>query len=138
MSHDPVPNIRLRFVSILPLVRKTLRMPQDTNLLQKIADVTEPLLTRDLDSDVVLMAGEVFAELGLFGYRAGADTASGQSSHYKAVVSSNESITDKYLAHHIPPPDESLDKQKEEEEHSILVKEWTSEDHRRKCTNIYK
>jgi hypothetical protein len=132
MAHDHVPNIRLRFVSILPLVHKTLRMPQDTPLLQKIADVTEPLLTRDLDSDVVEMTGEVFAALGLFGFRAEVDSISNLRNSQSLNLDSNDSITDKYLTCHIQPPDESLDKQKEEEEHAILVKEWSSEDHRRK------
>lgn len=136
MANDPVPNIRLRYVSILPLVQKTLRMPQDTALLQKIADVTEPLLTRDLDNDVVEMTGEVFAELGLFGFRAGDEPTSRQTHLYNLPYDSNDSITDKYLTRHIPPPDDSHDREKEEEEHSILVKEWSSEDHRRKCIVI--
>jgi hypothetical protein len=131
MAHDPVPNIRLRFVSILPLIHKTLRMPQDTPLLQKIADVTEPLLTRDLDSDVVERTSEVFAELGLFGFRAGVEPVSSSRNFQTFDLNSNDS-TDKYLTRHIPPPDESYDKKKEEEEHAILVKEWSSEDQRRK------
>lgn len=136
MANDPVPNIRLRFVSILPLVHKMLRMPQDTPLLQKIADVTEPLLTRDLDSDVVETTGEVFAELGLFGFRAGGLPISSGRKYQNLKRLSGDSITDIYLTQHIPPPDDSLDKQKEEEEHVILVKEWSSEDHRRK-SNYY-
>lgn len=130
VAHDPVANVRLRFVSMLRRVRRTLRLPTDTALLQKMTDATEPLLTRDLDRDVVQATGEVFADLGLFGL--GPDD-SGMSLPQveagfkvpKESTTSLESLTDVYLENSdIPEIDDKTDKSREEEEHSLLTGEW--------------
>ena len=142
IAHDPVPNIRLRFVSVLSLARRTLRMPMDTSLLQKLTDATEPLLTRDLDHDVVQATGDVFAELGLFGFGPNESDFHLQirpdKNSSKAMQSSQESVTDKYLTSYIPEADEKLDKQKEDEEHALLVKEWESDEYRRRDHDLAK
>ena len=64
LSRDPVANIRLKFIELLPLVRKTIRMPTDSQLLQKLFDATEPLLARDSDSDVMLAMSQMLARFG--------------------------------------------------------------------------
>ncbi|KAL2913564.1 Serine/threonine-protein phosphatase 4 regulatory subunit 4 [Polyrhizophydium stewartii] len=64
LSRDPVPNIRLRFISIIPLARRTIRLPLDAQILQKLIDATEPLLTRDSDGDVMLAMSHMFAQHG--------------------------------------------------------------------------
>ena len=130
MAHDPVPNIRLRFVTLLPKVRKTLRLPIDTSLLQKLTDATEPLLTRDLDRDVVQATGEAFAELGLFGYgpdESGLLIPFHSENELKRSLSKHslESTTDEYLlGSNMGFHDDVTDKQREEEEHAILILEW--------------
>ena len=136
LSHDSVPNIRLRFVSLLPSVRKTLRLPTDNSLLQKLTDALEPLLTRDLDRDVVQATGDVFEELGLFGFgpnEPDSPFTMSRGTLPQDIKTSLGSLTDKHLNNtFIPEPDESLDKQKEQEEHDLLVKEWTNDEFSKK------
>ncbi|KAI8923759.1 armadillo-type protein [Entophlyctis helioformis] len=97
LSRDAVPNIRQRFIQLLPLVRRTLRHPampstapsgptasqrgasagqaltsssssqppsMDAQILQKLMDATEPLLTRDADGDVMLAMNHLIATYG--------------------------------------------------------------------------
>eukprot|EP00842_Homolaphlyctis_polyrhiza_P001898 jgi/Hompol1/2709/HPOL_003014-RA len=64
LSRDPVANIRLRFVSMIPMVRRTIRLPMDAALLQKLLDVIDPLLARDSDGDVMSAMSRVLAKFG--------------------------------------------------------------------------
>ncbi|KAL5036572.1 hypothetical protein BDV3_005775 [Batrachochytrium dendrobatidis] len=61
---DPVANIRLRFVQLLPIVRATLRTGVDSLILQKLVDATEPLITRDSDSDIMLAMNQLISKYG--------------------------------------------------------------------------
>lgn len=51
LSRDLIPNIRLRFIALLPLVRYSLNHPDDLVLLSKLIEVAETLL-RDPDDEV--------------------------------------------------------------------------------------
>ena len=53
LSRDLIPNIRLRFIETLPLVRHIIRIPTDQILLTKLVDVSESLALRDTDPGVV-------------------------------------------------------------------------------------
>ncbi|TPX36529.1 hypothetical protein SmJEL517_g01370 [Synchytrium microbalum] len=52
MCHDPVANIRLRMVALLPVVRKRLKLPQESAALQRLNEAVGDLLTHDGDRDV--------------------------------------------------------------------------------------
>ena len=65
LSRDLVPNVRIRFVSTLPLIRHCLRVPTDNLLLSKLIDATEALAVRDSDGGVMLAMNQFHAKHGL-------------------------------------------------------------------------
>ncbi|KAH6602287.1 hypothetical protein BASA61_001272 [Batrachochytrium salamandrivorans] len=64
LSRDSVANIRLRFCSLVPLVRCTLRTPLDMPILQKLIDATDSLATRDTDKDVMVAMKHILIQFG--------------------------------------------------------------------------
>lgn len=65
MSRDMVPNIRIRYVSILPLVRHIFKLPGESSFLTKLIDATEPLATQDADGDVRKALTNFYSIFGL-------------------------------------------------------------------------
>ncbi|KAJ1343595.1 hypothetical protein BSLG_001864 [Batrachochytrium salamandrivorans] len=59
-----IANIRLRFCSLVPLVRCTLRTPLDMPILQKLIDATDSLATRDTDKDVMVAMKHILIQFG--------------------------------------------------------------------------
>lgn len=103
MAKDPVVNIRLRFVSLLPSVRQTLRTALDTPLVQRLVDSMEPLSTKDPANDVKLALSRMIAKAGPMdlSFSAGGDRDTlglGMfSPHSLKPVDSITSLTDLYL-----------------------------------------
>lgn len=64
LSRDLVSNVRVRFISILPLVRHCLR-PSDNALLGKLIDSCESLSVRDSSPGVMLAMNQFHAKYGL-------------------------------------------------------------------------
>ncbi|KAJ8311079.1 hypothetical protein KUTeg_011370 [Tegillarca granosa] len=52
LHNDPVPNIRLRLCSILPALKKVIKLPTDRNLLQQLDLCVRKLLVSERDRDV--------------------------------------------------------------------------------------
>ncbi|TPX35394.1 hypothetical protein SeMB42_g07189 [Synchytrium endobioticum] len=63
MSHDPVANIRLRMVALLPIVRRGLKLPQESTALQRLNEAVGDLLTHDGDRDVERAMTELIGKL---------------------------------------------------------------------------
>lgn len=133
LSRDLVPNIRIRFVSILHLVRHCLRIPVDNPLLSKLIDATEALAVRDSDAGVMLSMNQFHARYGLLHTPECCQkprnqesdafmTETVQTSNLKKTLSL-ASLTDRFLLD--SPSWESLanneeDRIKEEAEHKLL------------------
>lgn len=62
LSKDPVPNVRMKFCHILPLLKQVLRPPSDVELLAIVKENTS-LLTLDADPDVIEAAKNAQQEL---------------------------------------------------------------------------
>lgn len=122
--------MRLRYISILPLVRHILRLPADNSLLTKLIDATEPLAVRDQDGDVITAMNQFYSKFGLLHLPTCCQPQPvkefGLEIDSKTLKSSNslDSLTDEYLID-IPNWErldiELLDRQKEEEEHKLLL-----------------
>ncbi|KAJ2996963.1 Serine/threonine-protein phosphatase 4 regulatory subunit 4 [Globomyces sp. JEL0801] len=65
LSRDTVVNMRLRYISLLPMVRHTIRNTRDSLLLSRLIDATEPLATRDPESDVLNAMSQFYGRYGL-------------------------------------------------------------------------
>jgi hypothetical protein len=130
-SRDPVANIRLRFIAMLPTVRRTLRQPLDAIYIQKLSDSIEPLMSRDTAPDVIVLMNHVQAIYGPFDSRFVPQSANAEDSDFgmhigkKSVVKrsiSASSLTDVYLLkspEQIIAATEKEDKEREEEEAKI-------------------
>lgn len=145
MFRDPVANIRLRFVSMLPLVRRTLRSPLDAIYIQKLLDIIEPLMTRDLAPDVMVSMNHITAKFGPFDNRyiphtetdfdpGDVDFGMIPRKSFIKRSKSEGSITDLYLFEAaqeiIEPLSEKDDREREEEEMKLLFEipaaDWNS------------
>jgi hypothetical protein len=125
LSRDTVPNIRLRYISLLPLVRHCIRIPADNSLLTKLIDATEPLATRDLDGDVITAMNHFYKQHGLL-HIPNCCQFSKEESDLKGLrraTESLDSLTDTYLSE-CPVwqtmDNDVLDRQKEEQEQRLL------------------
>jgi hypothetical protein len=134
LSRDLVANIRIRFISVLPLVRHCLRIPSDNLLLSKLIDSTESLAVRDTDGGVMLAMNQFYAKYRLLHNPECCQKASSsnqEDSPFESFVepkqlqksASLESFTDTYLVDQLAW--ESLhsndeDKMIEEAEHKQL------------------
>jgi hypothetical protein len=65
LSRDVVPNIRIAFVKLLPIVRQVLRIPADNSLLSKLIDAAEALSTRDSDGGVIAAVQDFYKKYGM-------------------------------------------------------------------------
>ncbi|KAJ3295474.1 Serine/threonine-protein phosphatase 4 regulatory subunit 4, partial [Borealophlyctis nickersoniae] len=63
-AQDRVPNIRLRFIGLLPQVRKVIRIPADSTLLHTLTETVSGLAMGDTDRDVAAVAAEAYAAFG--------------------------------------------------------------------------
>ncbi|KAI8916344.1 armadillo-type protein [Gorgonomyces haynaldii] len=129
-SRDAVPNVRLRFVGLLPTVRKTLRVPQDTQYVQKLIDSIEPLITKDGASDVMAAVNHLLAKYGPldgnFSFKNNQEDLFGIDFQPRQSVvqrsPSSASLTDSYLFHNeekLELCNDKTDKQREEEEQKL-------------------
>ncbi|TPX60767.1 hypothetical protein SpCBS45565_g07419 [Spizellomyces sp. 'palustris'] len=109
---DPVPNVRLRLVSLLPAVRRTLHLPADSALLQRVSEAVGTLLTADPDRDVTEAASAILSKLG-----------APASEH---VINSGKRAM--FGADTLSRSQDSLDKQKEEEEQRAFTTDWDTEE----------
>ncbi|KAJ3318041.1 hypothetical protein HDV06_000853, partial [Boothiomyces sp. JEL0866] len=133
LSRDPIPNVRLKYVALLPMVRHIIRLPTDSLLLSKLIDATEPLATRDSDNEVMASMSRFYAQNGLLNQEnccqkpANAPKSFGLEAfgtERMKVSTSNESITDPYLFYTykwetLDPPEK--DQQKEDMEGKYFV-----------------
>lgn len=124
MSRDLIPNVRIRYVAVLPLIRSILKFPQDNAFITKLIDATEPLATRDDDGDVRKALKAFYAKYGLL-YSPNCCTKSKTDdfglifspADHKVIIEPENSTSDSYLFQF--PNYESLgsddvDKKKEE------------------------
>jgi hypothetical protein len=124
MSRDLIPNVRIRYVAVLPLIRSILKFPQDNAFITKLIDATEPLATRDDDGDVRKALKAFYAKYGLL-YSPNCCTKSKTEdfglifspADHKVIIEPEKSTSDSYLFQF--PNYESLgsddvDKKKEE------------------------
>ena len=56
---DTVPNVRLKMVELLPSVRKTLKLPMDSQQMQKLNDVVAHLVMQETDRGVSRLLNEI-------------------------------------------------------------------------------
>ncbi len=59
LAKDAVPNVRIRFALLLPLVRSLLRTPQDISILQKFNECLNTLVRTEKDHGVLAVCNEV-------------------------------------------------------------------------------
>ncbi|KAJ3268230.1 Serine/threonine-protein phosphatase 4 regulatory subunit 4 [Terramyces sp. JEL0728] len=106
LSRDPIPNIRLKYVALLPMVRHIIRLPTDSLLLSKLIDATEPLATRDSDNEVMAAMNRFYAQHGLLNQESCCQKPANVAQAFgleafgnerMKTLNSNESITDPYL-----------------------------------------
>ncbi|KAJ3047170.1 Serine/threonine-protein phosphatase 4 regulatory subunit 4, partial [Rhizophlyctis rosea] len=143
MTKDPVPNIRLSILHLLPAIRKIIRIPADSDLLHRLTEVLGEFAT-DTDRDVGRCAEEVFKGFGgtvgggkglasraAAAARCGVGGAHGIGLNVDAIGRGSHSGL---------PPDaggmtsaeEMEDRMKEEEEQLILSSEWENEEANKK------
>ncbi|KAJ3039534.1 Serine/threonine-protein phosphatase 4 regulatory subunit 4 [Rhizophlyctis rosea] len=148
MTKDPVPNIRLAIVQLLPNIRKIIRIPADSDLLHQLTEVLGEFAT-DGDGDVGRGAEEVFKGFGgtvgggkgiasraAAAARVGAGAGNGGVGIIGAIGGGNSadsrgSVTTGFLppeAGGMTSVEEAEDKAKEEEERQMLHLEWESEE----------
>ncbi|XP_061785867.1 serine/threonine-protein phosphatase 4 regulatory subunit 4 isoform X2 [Nerophis lumbriciformis] len=63
LVHDPVANVRYKLCHMLPLLRSSLRLPVDNQLLMQLDFCVQKLLCREKDKDVVTAIHKVVLEL---------------------------------------------------------------------------
>ncbi|KAI9090280.1 armadillo-type protein [Phlyctochytrium arcticum] len=114
---DPVPNVRLRLVSLLPAVRRTLRLPADSALLQKVSEAVGTLLTADQDRDVTEAASSILSKLG-GSSSSSSDMLGGGGLSKRGILGADT----------LSRSQDSLDKQREEEEQHDLGNDWDGDE----------
>ena len=127
ISRDPVANLRLKFITLIPFVRHTLRLPLDSPMLQKLLDVTESLSIRDTDKQVIQAMTQLFSIYGPLDGQEYIQVQSFTSNSLKSCFS-QFSLTDSYfsLSSDIIMT-ETQDKIKEEEEQKLQCEQIGSE-----------
>ena len=59
LQTDSVPNVRLRLCSILPQLKKIIKLPTDRNLLQQLESCVRKILLSEKDRDVLIAIKQV-------------------------------------------------------------------------------
>lgn len=59
LQTDSVPNVRLRLCSILPQLKKIIKLPTDRNLLQQLESCVRKILLSEKDRDVLVAIKQV-------------------------------------------------------------------------------
>jgi hypothetical protein len=125
LSRDTVPNVRLRFIEVLPLVRHTIRIPADQIILSKLVDTCDSLAFRDTDRGVVASMNEFLSNHGSLAaanccqYPEAESLAQTNSIKDSKKTFSQGSLTDGYFKTQMPwesLPLNEVDKLKEEAE----------------------
>ncbi|XP_069772280.1 serine/threonine-protein phosphatase 4 regulatory subunit 4 isoform X3 [Narcine bancroftii] len=63
LSHDPVPNVRIKFCYMLPKLKSALKLPADKHLLQQLDLCVRKLLCQEKDKDVTAVVRVITLEL---------------------------------------------------------------------------
>ncbi|XP_071784669.1 serine/threonine-protein phosphatase 4 regulatory subunit 4-like isoform X2 [Asterias amurensis] len=63
LAQDPVPNVRLKFCSLLPSLKSQFKLPKDLQLLQQLETLVRRLLSTENDHDVVTAVRRAVFEL---------------------------------------------------------------------------
>ncbi|XP_038046953.1 serine/threonine-protein phosphatase 4 regulatory subunit 4-like isoform X2 [Patiria miniata] len=63
LAQDPVPNVRLKFCSLLPSLKAQFKLPKDLQLLQQLETIVRRLLSMENDQDVVTAVRRAVFEL---------------------------------------------------------------------------
>lgn len=120
-------------MALLPLVRHIIRLPTDSLLLSKLIDATEPLATRDSDTEVMAAMNRFYAQYGLLNQETCCQKSTNTPNNFDLeafggerlkVSASNESLTDPYLFYTykwetLDPP--AKDQEKEDLESKYFV-----------------
>jgi len=63
LAEDPIANIRLKVVSLLPRLKSQLRVPTDKKLLTSLESVVRHLANNERDRDVLFVLSDVIVKL---------------------------------------------------------------------------
>ncbi|XP_022081590.1 serine/threonine-protein phosphatase 4 regulatory subunit 4-like isoform X2 [Acanthaster planci] len=63
LAQDPVPNVRLKFCSLLPSLKAQFKLPKDLQLSQQLETIVRRLLSMESDQDVVTAVRRAVLEL---------------------------------------------------------------------------